>query len=369
MLTSRLIDRPMRPLFPDGFYNEVQVDRDGACRSNPEIDSDIPAMIGASAALALSGIPFDGPIGAARVGYVDGQYVLNPTKTELEDVAARTSSSPAPKPAVLMVESEAQRAARGRDARRRGVRPRADAGRDRARSTSSSTRPASRCGTGRPPAKDEALIDEGHARWPRAICSEAYRMRRSRRASRSSRRSTQQVLEAACVPADATPGRRATSCNDPVRPRSEDRPQPDPRRRAAHRRPRHAHRAPDLHPHRRAAAHPRLGAVHARRDAGARRRRRSAPRATSRSSTRCRASTRERFMLHYNFPPYATGETGRVGSPKRREIGHGRLAKRALLAVLPTGEEFALLDARRLGDHRVERLARRWRRCAAAASR
>ena len=77
----------------------------------------------------------------------------------------------------------------------------------------------------------------------------------------------------------------------------------------------------------------------------------------------------ERFMLHYNMPPYATGETGRVGTPKRREIGHGRLAKRALLAVLPTAEEFALLDARRLGDHRVERLARRWPRSAAAASR
>ncbi len=106
VLTSRLIDRPIRPLFPDGFYNEVQVVAT-VVSSNSEVDSDIPAMIGASAALAISGIPFDGPIGAARIGYIDGQYVLNPTATELKSsqlnlVVAGTQS------AVLMVESEAQ---------------------------------------------------------------------------------------------------------------------------------------------------------------------------------------------------------------------------------------------------------------------
>src|SRR6185369_6634001 len=104
-LTSRLIDRPIRPLFPDGFYNEVQVIAT-VVSLNPEIDPDIPAMIGASAALAISGIPFDGPIGAARVGYINGQYVLNPTLTQLQTsqlnlVVAGTQS------AVLMVESEA----------------------------------------------------------------------------------------------------------------------------------------------------------------------------------------------------------------------------------------------------------------------
>ncbi|UCD68818.1 MAG: polyribonucleotide nucleotidyltransferase, partial [Betaproteobacteria bacterium] len=104
-LTSRLIDRPIRPLFPDGFMNEVQVIATVVSSDN-EIDSDIPAMIGASAALAISGIPFDGPIGAARVGYIDGQYVLNPTlsqmkETQLNLVVAGT------KQAVLMVESEA----------------------------------------------------------------------------------------------------------------------------------------------------------------------------------------------------------------------------------------------------------------------
>jgi len=106
ILTSRLIDRPLRPLFPESFYNEVQIVAT-VMSSDEEIDSDIPAMIGASAALALSGIPFDGPIGAARVGYANGQYLLNPTATELltsqlDLVVAGTER------AVQMVESEAQ---------------------------------------------------------------------------------------------------------------------------------------------------------------------------------------------------------------------------------------------------------------------
>src|SRR5437762_6704015 len=105
ILTSRLIDRPLRPLFPAGFYNEVQVIAT-VLSINPEVDSDIPAMIGASAAVALSGIPFDGPIGGARVGYINGQYVLNPSATDLKTsvlnlVVAGTER------AVLMVESEA----------------------------------------------------------------------------------------------------------------------------------------------------------------------------------------------------------------------------------------------------------------------
>src|SRR6266851_4131643 len=105
-LTSRLIDRPIRPLFPDGFYNEIQVIAT-VMSVDPEIDPDVPALIGASAAIALSGIPFNGPIAAARVGYLDGQYVLNPTKTELATskldlVVAGTEA------AVLMVESEAR---------------------------------------------------------------------------------------------------------------------------------------------------------------------------------------------------------------------------------------------------------------------
>src|SRR5512137_938788 len=105
-LTSRLIDRPIRPLFPEGFFNEVQVVAT-VVSLDPDIDSDIPALLGASAALAISGIPFRGPIGAAKVGYRDGQYLLNPTAKDLQTsqldlVVAGTAD------AVLMVESEAK---------------------------------------------------------------------------------------------------------------------------------------------------------------------------------------------------------------------------------------------------------------------
>src|SRR5207248_2317086 len=106
-LTSRLIDRPLRPLFPDGFYNDVQVVAT-VLSVDPEIDPDIPALIGASAAIALSGIPFDGPIGAARVGYIDGQYVLNPSKSELMSASKLDLVVAGTEAAVLMVESEAK---------------------------------------------------------------------------------------------------------------------------------------------------------------------------------------------------------------------------------------------------------------------
>src|SRR6202171_2644050 len=107
VLTSRLIDRPIRPLFPEAFYNEVQVVAT-VMSVDPEIDPDIPALIGASAAIALSGMPFDGPIGAARVGYVDDQYVLNPSKTELMTTSRLNLIVAGTEAAVLMVESEAK---------------------------------------------------------------------------------------------------------------------------------------------------------------------------------------------------------------------------------------------------------------------
>ncbi len=96
-LTSRLIDRPIRPLFPDGFYNDVQVVAT-VISLDPDIDADIPSLLGASAALALSGLPFSGPIGAARVGYKDGQYILNPSRQAARPSRSCTSSSPAPRP-------------------------------------------------------------------------------------------------------------------------------------------------------------------------------------------------------------------------------------------------------------------------------
>src|SRR5204862_433078 len=198
-LTSRLIDRPLRPLFPEGFYNEVQVVIH-VLSLNPEIAADIPALIGSSAALAISGIPFNGPIGAARVGYVNGEYVLNPTQARL----VRSQ--------ILSGEPRID----GRDTRtvrnieiRNGVLPRVHG---------------------------SALFTRGET----------------------------QALVAATL-------------------------------------------------------------------------------GTDRDSQRIDALAgefSEHFMLHYNMPPFATGETGRVGSPKRREIGHGRLAKRALAAVLPDRAEF-----------------------------
>ena len=105
-LTSRLIDRPIRPLFPDGFFNDVQVVAT-VLSLDPEIDSDIPSLLGASAALAISGVPFNGPIGAARVGYKEGKYLLNPGAKELSESALHLVVAGTEK-AVLMVESEAR---------------------------------------------------------------------------------------------------------------------------------------------------------------------------------------------------------------------------------------------------------------------
>ena len=213
-LTSRLIDRPIRPLFPDGFYNEVQVVAT-VMSVDPEIDPDIPAMIGASAALALSGIPFDGPIGAARVGYINGQYVLNPTETELDDsqlnlVVAGTEA------AVLMVESEAHELPEevmlgavvfGHQQMQAAIEP----------STSWSRKAASRCGTGSRAAKDEALI----ARVTAAVRSRPARglpdRGRSRRASRRSKRDLQARSRRVGLRRGRSPDvartRSATSCS------------------------------------------------------------------------------------------------------------------------------------------------------------
>ena len=190
-----------------------------------------------------------------------------------------------------------------------------------------------------PPAKDEALIARINELAENDI-REAFRIKQKQARSQRIDEIWKNLFQTLGVGTEGGPNANVVKdlC---FALESQHRAQPDPRRRAAHRRSRHPHRAPDHHPRRRAAAHPRLGAVHARRDAGAghRHARHRPRRADHRRASP--ASTRERFMLHYNMPPYATGETGRIGAPKRREIGHGRLAKRALLAVLPPAEEFA----------------------------
>ena len=185
-LTSRLIDRPIRPLFPDGFYNEVQVVAQ-VLSLNPEVDSDIPAMIGVSAALTLSGVPFNGPIGACRVGYVNGQYVLNPTATQLKEsklnlVVAGTEQG------VLMVESEALELSEdvmlgavmyGHEQMQAAIQAINEL-------AEVAAKPA---WDWKAPAKDEALIARSQASLPKPICARRSASSRRRRARRRSTRS------------------------------------------------------------------------------------------------------------------------------------------------------------------------------------
>ena len=334
-LTSRLIDRPLRPLFPEGLYNDVQIVAT-VLSVDPEIDPDIPAMIGASAAVSLAGIPFNGPIGAARVGYANGQYILNPTKTQLAQsqlnlVVAGTEA------AVLMVESEAHELPEevmlgavvyGHQQQQaaielihqlveEGGKPLWD---------------------WQPPAKDEALI----ARVSSVAESElrdAYRIRSKQDRSQRIKEICARV-EAECVAADASPDARRHAGNvlfdleakivreqilaGEARIDGRDTRTVRPISIRTSVLPRTHGSALFTRGETQAMVVATLGTARDEQIVDA-----------------LMGEYRDRFMFHYNMPPYATGETGRVGSPKRREIGHGRLAKRALIAVLPTAEEFA----------------------------
>lgn len=334
-LTSRLIDRPIRPLFPDGFYNEVQVVA-MVVSLNPEIDPDIPAMLGASAALSLSGIPFNGPIGAARVAYINNEYVLNPTlsqlkNTQLDLVVAGTEQ------AVLMVESEAKELSEevmlgavvfGHEQMRVAI-----------EAINQLVEEA-----GKPewewqaPAKDEALIArmkdvlQGRLETTYSITSKQER-------SQGTKALRAELVAALCTGEDGAPDENTIGNlffemeAAIVRGRI-------------------------------LAGEPRIDGRNTRTVRPIAIRQSVLPR-THGSALFTRGETqalvvatlgtgrdeqlidslageyKERFMLHYNMPPYATGECGRVGTPKRREIGHGRLAKRALLAVLPDASEFS----------------------------
>ncbi len=332
-LTSRLIDRPIRPLFPEGFFNEVQVVIH-VVSLNPEVEGDIPALIASSAALAISGIPFNGPIGAARVAYIDGQYVLNPGKTQLKDskmdlVVAGTEA------AVLMVESEASQLSEeimlgaivyGHEQGNIAINAIHELVRD----------------AGKPvwawqaPAKDEALIAKV-GELAGVKLQAAYQIRAKQARTQACRVVTSEVMaalkadgvafdsvtvegmlfdiEAKIVRSQILAGEpridgrdtrtvRAIEIRNSVLPRTHG-------------------SALFTRGETQALVVTTLG--------------------TERDAQRIDALSgdyEDRFMLHYNMPPFATGETGRVGSPKRREIGHGRLAKRALIAALPSKEEF-----------------------------
>jgi len=338
-LTARLVDRPLRPLFPEGFYNEVQVALT-VMSCNPEVDPDIPALIGASAALAISGIPFNGPIGAVRVGYENGQYIINPTATQLKTsqmdlVVAGTEQ------AVLMVESEANQLSEeimlgavvhGHEQMQAVI--------------NAIHRLVEKAGKPEwdwaPAARDEVLHERVRAAAEAGL-REAYRI--TQKQARSARLkevsahvqqavAAQYVAEGAAAPdsgkvGDILFGLESTIVRTQI---LEGEPRIDGR---------------DTRTVRpisiRTGVLPRAhgSALFTRGETQALVVATLGTRQDEQIIDAVAGEYRERFMLHYNMPPYATGECGRMGSPKRREIGHGRLAKRALVPLLPAPEEFA----------------------------
>jgi polyribonucleotide nucleotidyltransferase len=334
ILTSRLIDRPIRPLFPDNFYNEVQIVAT-VMSSDNEVDADIPSMLGASAALVLSGIPFDGPMGAARVGYINGEYLLNPTTTELKHtqlnlVVAGTQQ------AVLMVESEALELSEdimlgailyGHQQ----MQPVIDAINELADEAGVTA------WDWVPEPKDESL-GEKIAKLAEADLRAAFKLKQKQARSEAIDSIWQRIFTEVGVGAEDGPDAQAVKEasfaleSRIVRSQILDgEPRIDGR---DTRTVRPITIRNGLLPRTHGSALFTRGETQALVVATL---------GTGRDEQKIDAlqgDYSERFMLHYNMPPYATGETGRVGTPKRREIGHGRLAKRALVAVLPSAEEF-----------------------------
>ncbi|HWI10623.1 MAG TPA: polyribonucleotide nucleotidyltransferase, partial [Burkholderiaceae bacterium] len=332
-LTSRLIDRPIRPLFPEGFYNEVQVVIH-VLSLNPEVSADIAALIGSSAALAISGIPFNGPIGAARVGYINGQYVLNPGKTQLLEskmdlVVAGTEA------AVLMVESEAQQLSE--EIMLGGVVFGHEQGNIAISAINDLVRDA-----GKPAwdwvaaPKDEPFIAKVVA-LAEGPLREAYQIRSKQartQATRAVTAATVASLQGEGVAFDKVALDNVLFDIEARIVRSQilsGEPRIDGR---DTRTVRQIEIRNSVLPRAHGSALFTRGETQALV---------AATLGTARDAQRIDALAgefTEHFMLHYNMPPFATGETGRVGTPKRREIGHGRLAKRALVAVLPSQADF-----------------------------
>jgi len=338
ILTCRLIDRPIRPLFPDGLYNDVQVIVT-VLSSNPEIDPDIPAMIGVSAALSISGIPFNGPIGAARVGYINGQYVLCPTISELKDsqlnlVVAGTES------AVLMVESEAQELPE--DVMLGAV----VFGHEQMRAAINAINELVEVAgkpewDWQPPAKDEVLIARV-SELAEAELRDAYKLTqkqlRMQKVGELRKRVIEAVSQAAASPLSPNEINHVKNIFFDMEAKIVRNQILDGEPRIDGRDTRTVRPI--------AIRHGVLPRTHGSSlfTRGETQALVVATLGTGRDEQiidALQGESRDRFMLHYNMPPYATGEAGRVGTPKRREIGHGRLAKRALLAVLPSPEEFS----------------------------
>lgn len=337
-LTSRLIDRPIRPLFPDGFFNEVQVIIH-VLSVDPEINPDIPSMIGASAALTISGIPFKGPIGACRVGYVNGGFVCNPTVSQLKDsrldlVVAGTER------AVLMVESEADCLPEQTmlDAVMFGHQQMQVAINAIHELTAEAGKPA---WDWQPALKNEALIARVHE-IAQADIEEAYTIR-SKQSRTEKLRAIYEKVEAQLTADAEAAGTEVADMNEVhgilfemeahvVRTNIlEGKPRIDGR-------DTRTVRPIEI----RQSILPRThgSALFTRGETQALVLTTLGTKQDEQIIDNIMGESRDRFIMHYNMPPFATGETGRVGSPKRREIGHGRLAKRALKAVLPSAEEF-----------------------------
>jgi len=333
-LTSRLIDRPIRPLFPDGFLNEVQVVAQ-VLSLNPEVDSDIPAMLAVSAALTLSGIPFNGPIGACRVGYVNGEYICNPTMSQLKEsklnlVVAGTEQG------VMMVESEALELTE--DVMLGGV----VFGHEQMQAAIQAINELAEVAGKpawefQPPARDEALIAR-IKELSETELREAFRIKQKKQRKEAIDAIWKRVFEQLGVGTEGGPSVNAVKEitfnleSAIVRGQILDgEPRIDGRDTRTVRPitvrvgvlPRTHGSALFTRGETQALVTVTLG--------------------TGRDEQIIDALAgeyRERFMMHYNMPPYATGETGRMGPSKRREIGHGRLAKRALVGLLPTPEQF-----------------------------
>ncbi|MGR9115041.1 MAG: polyribonucleotide nucleotidyltransferase [Gammaproteobacteria bacterium] len=331
-LTSRLIDRPIRPLFPDGYTNEVQIIAT-VVSLNPEIDPEIPALLGSSAALAVSGLPFNGPVGAARIGYKDGQYLLNPSMAELEDsqlelVVAGTSH------AVLMVESEAKCLSEevmlgavlfGHEQMQTAINAinefAAEVNKAPIEWQSSEIN-----------SELEALVTAEVESGIKAAYQVAEKLVRQeqlkelRNAVVEKLTADEQYQEAdirAIIEKLEKKIVRGSIINDNKRidGRALDSVRPISIRTGVL--PRTHGSALFTRGETQALVVATLGTE---RDA--------------QIIDALEGEYKENFMLHYNFPPFCVGETGFVGSPKRREIGHGRLAKRGVQAVLPNMDEF-----------------------------
>lgn len=337
-LTSRLIDRPLRPLFPEGFFNEVQVVIH-VLSADPQVDPDIPALIGASAALAISGIPFGGPIGACRVGYINDEFIINPTTEQLKTSALDLVVAGTER-AVLMVESEADRLSEKTmlDAVMSGHKAMQVCINAINELVAEAGKPA---WDWQPAPKNEAL-EARIIELADAGLKEAYAIR-SKQARTEKLRAVYAAVDAALAADAEAAGTEPADANEVKGILFELEAK--------------LVRTNILN------GEPRIDGRDTRTVRPIEIRQSVLPRTHgsalfTRGETQALVTTtlgtkqdeqiidglceewHERFLLHYNMPPFATGETGRVGSPKRREIGHGRLAKRALKAVLPSAEDF-----------------------------